>query len=720
MNRQLLAVSATLLPEWLPGGRFQGHEYVCASLDGGAGESLSVNATTGKWGDFATTDLRGGDLISLYAMIHGLSQGEALKALSGSDYKPSLNGAHRGTPRESLEQEAVETHTPPNVSFEASLFRHHALGTPSHFWVYRDATTTPMHVVARYPTSDGGKAVLPWVFDGLKWVNRGPKSPRPLYGLDRLASIDGRVLLVEGEKTADAAQYLFPKRPCLSWMGGVGQVGSADLSPLAGRGVTIWPDNDEPGRNAAARIAAMMFKLGCDVTIIDPSEFPEKWDLADGLAAGTPAAQLREYAKTHTRAVEKPEPKPAPHPLERVQTGAQGEVIENRPRPGSMVEAWQRYGFDCKANGRPYCSYTNVSAAILAHGDLDIFYDEFSHRVMVGNEPWTSHQTRRLAMWLQKSMGMSEVTVKTVDEGVMGHAFARRRNPLIQWLDGLVWDGQDRIRDLMPVGFGSVRTEYTQEVGRCFMIAMAARGLKPGCKHDVMPVFEGGEGMRKSSALKALGDPYFIELHERIDNKDFYIALQGKLLAEISEMQSLERAGIKKVKGIISTQVDTYRAPYDRVAADRPRVCVFAGTSNRDDWNTDDTGARRFWPLRCGKVDVEWIRENRDQLFAEAVARYRQGEDWWKVPEASANRQREARMRLDPWHDLIASYCEPREHVTIHGILINAIERKKDDAKPDDMVRIAAVLRQLGWVNTVKWVGGKAVRQWVRKPADSP
>ena len=158
-----------------------------------------------------------------------------------------------------------------------------------------------------------------------------------------------------------------------------------------------------------------------------------------------------------------------------------------------------------------------------------------------------------------------------------------------------------------------------------------------------MPVLEGSQGTFKSTGLPILGGKWFAEVHQSIDSKDFYLALSGKLLLEISEMHSFSKAEVERLKGVMSCQVDRYRAPYERRAADHPRRCVFAGTTNRDDWNRDETGARRFWPVVCGHIDLDWLTGHRDQLLAEAVYKFKKGATGGKsrVNTPSANRTRD-------------------------------------------------------------------------------
>jgi putative DNA primase/helicase len=707
LARRLLGDADNLLQRWLPGGAIKGHEYTCAGINGGSGQSFKVNRKTGQWAEFAG-DERGGDLISLYAAVFHVEMGEAFRALDES--------YHDFVPLDLPEPEIIHAQRPPNAEFKPATFKHYNHGLPAAYWVYRDAEG-PLHAVARYDLPEG-KEIVPWIFNGLKWTAKAPPKPRALYGLDRLAMLGEKpVLLVEGEKTADAAQHYFPTRPCMTWMGGTGGINAADWQPLAGRTVTIWPDNDAAGVTAGASIAAKLLQLGCTVSVIDPHGWlQEGWDIADGLASNVKKSDLIEYAKRHTKPVEPPEHSSATRALPKVQTSprAGSQTWEQAPLPGSQVEVWARYGFVCKSNGRPYCNQHNVMCAIATREDSAIYFDEFTQKIIANGAEWTDSLNIQLTVWLQKTIGLAEVNPRVVLEGVQAYATAHRRNPLKEWLTCLQWDETPRLGDIFPVGMGVVRSHYVEQVGRCFLIGMVARVIEPGCKLDCMPVFEGPQGVGKSTALKILGGKYFAEIHESITSKDFYIAITGKMLCEISELHAFKRAEIERIKGIITTATDRFRAPYDRTAADHPRACVFAGTTNLDDWNTDETGARRFWPLRCGEINAEWLRDHREQLFAEAVARYNRGEDWWRIPEEAADVQRAARRDVDPWEDLMRHYMDANLVIRIPYVIDQVLRLKPSEITNMTQKRIGKILRQNGYENRVQREGESLTRRWVK------
>jgi putative DNA primase/helicase len=381
---------------------------------------------------------------------------------------------------------------------------------------------------------------------------------------------------------------------------------------------------------------------------------------------------------------------------------------------GSLYAIYDQYQFGRKSNGRPHCNEHNVRCAIRLK-QFDIYFNDFEQRICLGDREWDEAMTFEFMEFLQHDLEMSDISLKTVRDGITGYAFLHRRNPIQDWLRSLTWDGEMRLPDLLFRGFGTPSDEYSRAVGRCFIVGMVARVMRPGCKADCMPVFEGDQGLRKSTALGIIGGKYFSELHDSIMSKDFYISLQGKMLCEISELHAFKTADIERIKGIISNAVDRFRAPYASISTDHPRQGVFAGTTNRDDWNTDETGARRFWPVLCGEIDIDWLIDNREQLFAEAMMRLNDGEPWWDVPKEQADREREARQDSDPWEDVLAEYLRANNVVRIPYIMDEMLKIKLQDFDMLKQRRIGRILRRHGFKKLVKRDGSSVSRAWERK-----
>lgn len=195
-------------------------------------------------------------------------------------------------------------------------------------------------------------------------------------------------------------------------------------------------------------------------------------------------------------------------------------------------------------------------------------------------------------------------------------------DPARQYFTSLVWDGVPRLDSWLTQAFKAEDTPEHRAFGSQWIKAIVKRVIVPGCKFDHVLVLEGDQGIGKSTALARLGGEWHIELTTNPNDKDFFMLMKGSMIVEFSEGEIQERASMKLLKSIITQQKDVYRAPYGREIEEHPRRCVFAMTTNDSKYLKDETGNRRWLPVECnGKVDIAWIEDNRDQLFAEAYQR---------------------------------------------------------------------------------------------------
>ena len=383
-------------------------------------------------------------------------------------------------------------------------------------------------------------------------------------------------------------------------------------------------------------------------------------------------------------------------------------------------EEHAQYGITYNGS-KPVVNLAVISRVLRNHPEWrgKIFYDTFLKRIFSkrGTETpteWNDLFDSYALLWLQETFGLPNASIDDLRRAIPVIAHENQTNCLQEWLSSLEWDSQPRLASLLSTGFGAEVSEYHSRVGECWLISMAARAVKPGCKVDTLPVFEGEQGAGKSSGLGILGGELFTECHEQITSKDFYSVLAGRWLVEISEMNSFSKTEVERIKGIISNQTDRYRLPYDKHASDHPRQCVFAGTTNRDDWHNDDTGGRRFWPVACGVVDLQWLKENRDQLFAEAVVRYQNGESWWDVPTGEHRRKIDDRRQEDPWTDAVIRHMEKRAPCSMGEILRDGVGKQTESQTSGDQRRCAAILKLHGYENFFDNSDGKR-RKWRKK-----
>lgn len=226
-----------------------------------------------------------------------------------------------------------------------------------------------------------------------------------------------------------------------------------------------------------------------------------------------------------------------------------------------------------------------------------------------------------------------------------------------------------------------------------------------------MLVLEGRQGTGKSSALRILAsEPWFGDALPDLGSKDANSYLQGVWLVEIAEMSATKRAEIEQVKAFITRQEDRFRPAYKRTEVTVARRCVFAGTTNRDDYLRDETGNRRFWPVAVGKIDLSRLRQDRDQLWAEAVELFDRGEDW-QLPsnlQADAIKAQEARQDEDPWHADVAAYVESNglSEVSTGGAL-DALHLDRDKRNNGHAKRVVGIFMRLGFEKSGRFTSGE-------------
>lgn len=354
--------------------------------------------------------------------------------------------------------------------------------------------------------------------------------------------------------------------------------------------------------------------------------------------------------------------------------------------------------------------------------------DEFAQRIVYTRPaPWGKKpgdefdecDAFELAAWIGHPANY-EIACKPaqVAEAVEAVAGRHRVHPVRAYLDGLKWDGVERVASLFSRYCGAAESEYHAGAAHCFMVSAVARIFRPGCKVDHMLVLEGAQGGGKTSAVRTLfgGDRWYVDCQRSPADKDFYQDLNGKWGAEVGEMTSFSKAEHGKVKQTLTAQADVYRPSYGRYSRTFPRQCVFVGTTNEDAWQRDPTGGRRYLPVRVSAVDFEALTADRDQLWAEAVMRFHRGDPWWNLPARAAAEQDE-RYADDSWTEPVLRWLSGRaderayeslrlnardkqQHVvecTATEILLHALH--VDLARHDRAAatRVGVIMSRLGW-----------------------
>jgi len=308
-----------------------------------------------------------------------------------------------------------------------------------------------------------------------------------------------------------------------------------------------------------------------------------------------------------------------------------------------------------------------------------------------------------LLEWLHQN-GMPGLRLDVVRNALSTRTRECPIHPVIDYLQSLQWDGVPRLGIWLTSYLGAPLGNYSEHIGRMFLISMIARVVQPGCQADHMIVLEGPQGILKSSACRVLGGEWFSDnLPDITSGKEVSQHLRGKWLVEVSEMHAMNRAEATLLKSFISRGVEIFRPSYGRMEVHEPRQCVFVGTTNQDQYLKDPTGGRRFWPVKTGitgRIELGLLAEQRDQLFAEALAAFQEGGTWWPDPAFEAEiikPQQAERYTGDIWEDRIDQFLIERTRVSTREIAREALGFVDKELRQEHSLRIASILRDLGW-----------------------
>lgn len=371
--------------------------------------------------------------------------------------------------------------------------------------------------------------------------------------------------------------------------------------------------------------------------------------------------------------------------------------------------------------GKPLPVLANVLIGLRAQWPGHFYYDEMLcapvlMKSLVGENdftprPVTDADVGQLQEQLQ-CVGLKRLAKDVTHQAVDVRANECRFHPVRDYLEHLVWDKEPRLLKLLPTYFGAESSSYTQNIGKMFLISIVARILRPGCKADHLLVIEGPQGILKSTACAILGGPWFSDsLPDVTAGKDVSQHLRGKWLIEVSEMHAMNRAETTHLKAFITRCSERYRPSYGRKEVIEPRQCVFVGSTNKDTYLRDETGGRRFWPVKAGDIDIDALARDRDQLLAEATHLFRKGAPWW--PDRNFERkfvipEQAARYEADAWEDDIRKFLVQHTRVTIGQVARDALSIETPRIGTAEQRRIDAALEQLGWRRQPKdWEGNR-------------
>lgn len=563
---------------------------------------------------------------------------------------------------------------------------------------------------------------------------------------------DVPILLVSSLRAAQASRILLPAYDVHVWVGG-----GEDISPYRDADVLVWPDSSAEGPPWSDEIRNAVAPISKRLRVLDVTDHSGGWDACSALDEGWLPESTLTWCRARLNGTHGPTPEPiieqtAPEPVvnEPEQSPPSEQPPGAIPQPGpppktrkkrnlslstggaeeqpdldlpSSFMRWNELGLELNGRGIPHWNVDNCERALNKHPLTAgrFWWDEFHCKVFTtwgiaqGDESIIPRELNdvdpvAIAVFMQRKMGMFGINDMTIKKTINRIAADAIRCEPKEWMDSLEWDGTERLLSFLPKYLGTPDTEYHQKAGRNFFRGMVARIYHPGCKMDNVLVLQGKQGLKKSTALAVVGGPWYAEGHEEVGSKDFYLTLHGKLVVEIAEMDSFTRAEIAKVKQVITCSTDRYRTPYGQLSVDYPRRSVFVGSTNEEVFLRDPSGARRFWPVTCGVINIPALQHDRVQLFAEAVAEFKRGAGWWDMPEQETLEMQNERQESDDWAPLVRRYLEKEQRngvwedryeplmvATVADVLAGAVNKPAGQWTKQDTKRVTDILRHFHW-----------------------
>ena len=484
-----------------------------------------------------------------------------------------------------------------------------SFGDNEGVWEYRTFDNELLGYSVRKKKGDG-KRFVPWSFQDNEWVMRWYDSDiKPIYNAQLLKIYPEKsVLIVEGEKTADAATKLLPDFVCVTWMGGSSSAGKIDTQFLEGRKVCIWPDNDEPGYKAAEKIKSKLKNIASYVGVVNPKNLgvDEKWDLADydenyGLIDWDTIVFALECAGNKKDELE---------------------LIDSSSFPL------------LSAKGNPINAYENLDHLLKFYG-MTTRYNTIKKDIEVDipHKNFTKANKAKLILTELISLCIkNNVPRIDIPQWLMMIADQNYYNPVDQYLKSKPWDGISRINDFLNTIDCDDLALRNLLVSRWMIGAIAAGLSVQGLAPPGVLTICGPQYCGKSSWFKSLlpngSDLLLADYSLNPSDKDLIRTATRFWLTELSEVDAaVRKSDVSAMKSFLTRTLDVYRCPYDRADTEAPRNTAFVATVNDPQFLRDTSGNRRWWVLEVNKLNAEHNLDMQ-QVWAEFYNIYLNGQTY--------------------------------------------------------------------------------------------
>lgn len=362
---------------------------------------------------------------------------------------------------------------------------------------------------------------------------------------------------------------------------------------------------------------------------------------------------------------------------------------------------------------------------------IEIRFDQFRDEIMYSHpgagewQAFTDSDYARLRITLERG-NFKPIGRELIRDVVLLVATDHQFDSAIEWLEGLVWDGVPRVTQFLSTYFGTEQNEYTEAVSTYVWTALAGRVLSPGCKADMVPILVGEQGSGKSTGVAAMAPAleFFSEVSFHEKDEDLARKMRGRLVGEIGELRGLHTKELEGIKAFITRTHENWIPKYREFAVQFPRRLIFIGTTNKDEFLADETGNRRWLPVRVGTADVEAIKRDRLQLWAEARDLYAVLGVEFRLAEELSVEVHAEHMISDSWEEVVGEWLDEEDLLTgekpraryflrISDVLKNALGFDDKQINRREEMRMSTVLRTFGYARKKVRDGKKTIWAYV-------